>query len=109
MNKIIHERLIEWSEAVKGGVGVQGYGSMFNAAVGDSVRVEQGCRVPFSLSVEETEKAVQSLPDALKKIVIEFYVNDSSTLEQKLKALGISKRTLYRRLDNAHGMIAVRF
>jgi hypothetical protein len=39
--------------------------------------------------------------------VVEFYINDSNTIEQKLKVLGISKRTLYRRLDMAHGLVEI--
>lgn len=105
----IHERLLDWSDAIKGGIGAQGYGSVLGKLVaGDEGASSFECRIPFSVNIEDTERAVQSLPDALKRIVIEYYVNDSSTLNQKLKALSISKPTLYRRLGMAHELIQLK-
>mgnify|MGYP000576369301 CR=1 FL=1 len=99
----IHERLLNWAEA-SGGVGA--FSTAWAYAISGEARGEgQGLAVPFSMEAYETEKAVQALPVALKLIVNEFYLNSTSTLEQKLKALGMSKRTLYRRLDMAHGLI----
>lgn len=105
----IHARLLHWSEAVKGNIG-SGYVSSVWArlASGESSVSVSASIIQFDTVAYETEKAVQTLPDSLKAIVIEFYVNESSTLEQKLKTLGISKRTLYRRLGMAHGLLAVK-
>jgi len=108
MNEVIHQRLLNWSEAVKGGLTMSGYCSVLgNLASESGGQSAHDYRIPFSITIEETEKAVQTLPDALKNIVLEFYMNDASTLDQKLKALEISKRTLYRRLDMAHGLILI--
>lgn len=102
----IHARLIHWSESVKGNIGLGYIGSTLGRlASGMPASRQSGACVEFDTLAYETEKAVQKLPDALKVIVIEFYVNDSSTIEQKLKALNMSKRTLYRRLDNAQALI----
>lgn len=105
----IDKRLLDWAEAVQGGIGMSGFGSVFGKLASESSgQSTHDYRVPFSITVEETEKAVQALPESLKLIVNEFYLNTSSSLEQKLEALGISKRTLYRRLDMAHRLIKQR-
>jgi hypothetical protein len=102
----IDARLVHWSEAVKGNIGTGYIGSTLGRLVsGGSTVSHRGSTIQFDTVAYETEKAVQKLPDALKVIVVEFYINDSNTIEQKLKVLGISKRTLYRRLDMAHGLV----
>ena len=96
----MHERLLDWAEACGGG---GAFSTAWAYALSGESRGEgQGLAVPFSMAVYETEKAVQGLPEALRLIVKEFYINSTSTLTQKLNALGMSKRTLYRRLDEAH-------
>lgn len=57
--------------------------------------------------VDEMKKAVLTLPETLPETVKEFYLNDYSTPDQKMKHLSVSKKTLYRRIDKAHGEIQV--
>jgi hypothetical protein len=105
----IDARLVHWSETVKGNLGGGTVGSPLGSLVaGASLNRQSNSVLQFDSVAYDTEKAVQTLPDALKEIVIEYYVNDSNTIEQKLKALKISKRTLYRRLDMAHKLIEVK-
>jgi hypothetical protein len=102
----IDARLIYWSEAVKGNIGTGRVSSVWGRLVsGESCAAVGRSTVQFNEVAYETEKAVQALPKSLKKIVFEYYLNESATLEQKLKTLQLSKRTLYRRLDMAHGLI----
>ena len=103
----IHARLIHWSESVKGNIGLGYVGSpLGKIASGAHVSPQRTSIYPdVDATAYDTEKAVQRLPEALKAIVVEFYINDTNTIEQKLKALNISKRTLYRRLDNAQALI----
>lgn len=95
----IHERLLDWAEASGGDSAASNWSRLLSGCVGGG---QGGPIIPFSDEVYQTEKAVYELEESQKRIVLEFYLNVSSTLEQKLDALGMSKRTLYRRLNTIH-------
>ncbi|MEY8247320.1 MAG: hypothetical protein RPT11_02965 [Bermanella sp.] len=101
----VHQYLLKWGEAVKGGIGAAGVSSLWERIVAGEQGSGGGAGLPFSEMAYETEKAVQALPVGLKRIVMEVYLNTTSTEAQKLIALGLSKRTLYRRLDQIHQQI----
>lgn len=108
MIESIHNRLLNWAEAVRGGVSAGSLSSLWDKmASGDFSSSQSGSRVLISAEVDEIEKAVLALPEVLRETVKEFYLNEYSTIEQKMKHLGVSKKTLYRRIDKAHGEIRV--
>lgn len=61
-----------------------------------------GTVVPFDdLECCDTDKAVCALPPPLKETVIEYYTR-VGTAETTARRLGVSKMTLFRRIDQAH-------
>ncbi|MEY8204168.1 MAG: hypothetical protein RPR40_03750 [Bermanella sp.] len=101
----IHARLLYWAEVVNGAIDAGYASSSMEGLITGSSGHGGGSSVLLSVEADETGRAVAQLSEALVCIVREFYLNDSSTLEQKLKALAMSKRTLYRRLDESHGLL----
>ncbi len=67
---------------------------------------QHGTLVPLNdLECCQTDKAICALPDELRDTVIEFYTRRAGTVETIAKRLGISRATLFRRIDQAHSHI----
>lgn len=67
----------------------------------ESVR-QQGTLVPLNdLECCDTDKAICALPRDLHVTVIEYYAR-IGTADTTAKRLGITKRTLFQRIDRAH-------
>jgi len=104
----IDARLVSWAEQVgRGGVYLRGQGSILGKLIdGGGVLVRSTGGAPcMDLQSEEMEKCVNQLPTDLRIVVLEFYLQFDSTPMQKAKALRVSKKTLYRRLDEVHHKI----
>jgi len=102
----IHARLEYWALDIQGGTSAGGVASIWNKILHGDTGSSCGKHETKSGALAyETEKAVLKLPESLKPIVKEFYLNNTSTIEQTLRALQISKGTLYRRLHKAHECI----
>lgn len=66
---------------------------------------QQGTLVPLNdLECCDTDKAVCALPPELSNAVFEYYTR-IGTAETTAKRLGISKMTLFRRIEQAHWCI----
>jgi len=66
---------------------------------------QQGTLVPLNdLECCDTDKAVCALPPQLHDAVMEYYTR-TGTAESTAKRLGISKMTLFRRIEQAHWRI----
>lgn len=104
MIEAIDRRLVVWGESV---ADVEFEGRRQSA--GFSLELSGGgslsSMILVDVDVDEIEKAVKSLSDSLRQCVKELYVEMDSTLEQKAKALRISKSTLLRKRDKAHVQI----
>lgn len=102
----IHARLEYWALDIQGGMSAGGVASIWNKILSGEMGSSCGNHETKSGALAyETEKAVLKLPESLRLIVKEFYLNNTSTVEQTLRALQVSKRTLYRRLQEAHEQI----
>lgn len=61
-----------------------------------------GSTILLDAEIEETDRAVKSLDDSLRCCLVEIYARIDSTMEQKAKALSVSRRTMFRNRDRAH-------
>ena len=91
-------RLVVWGCAVAGGLSDY-------ARISRMVRVScsdgYSSSIPICPEVELTERAVCALTTDLRAVLKEHYTVLDATLEQRLKALGVSKSTYYRLHDQA--------
>lgn len=126
----IHDRLCNWADQTCGGFG-SASGSIFGAmidnpplapaktkrkkasdaygsrdvidtACGVETRSSRMARSGVEDSVLETEKAVSKLPSNLREVIGVFYFDGSMAATQRAKKLGLSPKTMYRRIDSAH-------
>lgn len=98
----VNDRLNRWAEWVLRGKRVVGldYPSQcsYTRMSGCNDRVFSP---EFDEESYETESAIQRLDEPLKRIVMVFYL-ETSTIEQKAKALHCCRDTVYSRLERAH-------
>ncbi|MEW5250579.1 hypothetical protein [Microbulbifer discodermiae] len=94
----VHLRFQEWAAAMEGlGVGSPlGY----SAWVVGSGSAEG--TIPINSDVREVEQFVLKLPKDFGDTARLFYLPPYLTHDQAAKKLGVSKRTLYRRIDGIH-------
>ena len=66
---------------------------------------QQGTLVPLNdLECCDTDRAVCALDSTLQETVVEYYTR-IGTADTTAKRLGVSKVTLFRRIDRAHGQL----
>lgn len=107
MIKAIDEMLKLWAEEMHApGSNGGGYAggnliAMLIASKGEVVRGHRGSRVILD-RVAEVDRLVNRLPEELKNVVVEHYLNRDSFPEQKYRHCGCSRNTFYLRLHVAH-------
>ncbi|HBO1304925.1 TPA: hypothetical protein NHP29_001698 [Pseudomonas aeruginosa] len=107
MIKAIDEMLKLWAEEMHApGSNGGGYAggnliAMLIASKGELVRGHRGSRVILD-RVAEVDRLVNRLPEELKTVVVEHYLNRDSFPEQKYRHCGCSRNTFYLRLHVAH-------
>lgn len=74
-------------------------------ALGSQSRVSKGECVRVSLPALEVDGAVAALPDDLREAVRVFYFDGSLALDVRAKRLGVSAKTMYRRIHKAHQLL----
>ena len=105
--KAIDEMLKLWAEEMHApGSNGGGYAggnliAMLIASKGEVVRGHRGSRVILD-RVAEVDRLVNRLPEELKTVVVEHYLNRDSFPEQKYRHCGCSRNTFYLRLHVAH-------
>lgn len=101
MIESIESRLIIWGESMNAELFS---GRRCSAGFGVELRGgdDFGSTILLDAEIEETDRAVKSLDESLRCFVIEIYARIDSTMEQKAKALCVSRPTLFRRRDRAH-------
>ena len=105
-NTYINDRLNQWALWValraSGGIGYPTRCAFVRLAGGDDL----GSRIPAGVDEQawEVEQAIQALRPELKDCVFEFYCRIGTT-EQKARNLHCCLKTMYLRLDRAHGLI----
>ena len=105
--KAIDEMLKLWAEEMHApGSNGGGYAggnliAMLIASKGEVVRGHRGSRVILD-RVAEVDRLVNRLPEELKNVVVEHYLNRDSFPEQKYRHCGCSRNTFYLRLHVAH-------
>ncbi|AQQ67474.1 hypothetical protein Mag101_07350 [Microbulbifer agarilyticus] len=94
----VHIRFQEWANAVEG----VGRGSVMGSLglIAGSGTAEG--TVPINSDVREVEQFVLELPEDLRSSVMLYYLPPYLTHDQAAKKLGVSMRTLYRRIDGVH-------
>lgn len=100
MIKAIDEMLKLWAEEMHApGSNGGGYAggnliAMLIASKGAVVRGHRGSRVILD-RVAEVDRLVNRLPEELKNVVVEHYLNRDSFPEQKYRHCGCSRNTFY--------------
>lgn len=94
----VHSRLLEWADAVVGGIGSPASSGCWLASVRGT---DYGTCDLWSPAVEEMERAVGRLPEDERRVVREMYTVLDSTVEQHCRALGMSSSRMYRLRDSA--------
>ncbi|MFI2810157.1 hypothetical protein [Microbulbifer sp. JSM ZJ756] len=94
----VHMRFMEWAQSMEG-MGIGSSLSMLECVVGSSTA--EGT-VPINSDIREVEQFVLRLPEDLGDTVRLFYLPPYLTHGQAAKKLGISTKTLYRRIDGVH-------
>ena len=108
MISYIDGRLVSWAEQVgRGGVYLTSQGSMLGKLIdGGGVVIHSTGGAPcMDLQSQEMEECVNQLPNQLREVVLEFYLQFNSTPVQKAKALHVCCKTMYLRLNKAHTII----
>jgi len=101
MIESIENRLIIWGESMAAEIeGGRRCSAGFD--VEDRGGETFGNKILLDVEIEETDRAVKSLDETLRNCVVEIYVRIDSTIEQQIKVLRISRRTLFRYRDKAH-------
>ena len=103
MIKIIHDRLVNWGEAVVGG-SLRGAQSSVGFEFSESEK-SFGSVGLWSEEIEATERAVCSLCEGLRECVKELYLHPDSTMQQKAVNLHLSESTLRRQRNKAHKLV----
>lgn len=104
----VHQRLLEWAEAVAGGGISMSSVSPLGRLMGNGGVYEPpkgGAIVPVNSDVRAVESFVLSLPEDLARTVCLFYLPPYLTHDQAAKKLKISMKTLYRRIDGVHVLL----
>lgn len=97
----IENRLIIWGESMAADIdGGRRCSAGFD--IEDRGGETFGNKILLDVEIEETDRAVKSLDETLRKCMVEIYVRIDSTVAQKIKVLCISKATLFRYRDKAH-------
>lgn len=104
----IHKRLLSWSRwRLMGNFVLMARPSVYflGQRVHDS-EAPHAALVPVTdVECSQTDRAVHALPPVLQRVIVEFYCR-TQTVEQLQARLGMSERTVYRRVDDAHRGIA---
>lgn len=98
----VHQRFMKWAAAMEGGLSSNSLLGRLQDNGGVFVSGQSGCVVPIDSDVAEVEQFVLGLPEDLQQSVRLFYLPPYLTHDQAAKKLGISERTLYRRIDGIH-------
>lgn len=106
-NEEMERRCLNWARWKNGeGQGGLGYGSGGWMSSGADRGGYREAKVPtLDVEAEQTDRAMQSLESALRRTVEVYYLG-TGTMEERCRALQISRATIYVRVDKAHEVLA---
>jgi len=103
----IHKRLMAWARwRVMGDRVLMARPSVYflGQRIADGETSREACVPVADLDCSKVDRAVHALEPETRRIVIEFYCR-TQTIAQLQVRLGVSEKTIYRRLDDAHRQV----